>query len=802
MDAFLNMTPPLVCLFLITLFSTVSLHASTDESGSGDRFNFSSLVGRRSQADKVSSNDFPNGIAPVDVKDEGNENDPDTGLGMVTQEYSIGQTEVTAQQYCKYLNVVATGDNYLLFYNEKMGTDPNVASIVRNVINGKNKYSIITDEHGDRGKFPIVYVNLYQSARFCNWLQNKDTPGLTGDALTERGAYTLDGKSSGSIVRNVGAVWFIPTESEWYKPAYYKGGGLREGYWHFANRSDWAPSNSLKAKVNAANYYCSSYTKKGPPYLTPANYFKKSVGTYNTYDMGGNVAEWVATEEENGKYVARGGSWKSSYYGTTMLGKCDVADWGFDLSKWARPAYDPTQGYDNIGFRVATSILVDSTPPSRVAPGMVELSPTETIAAPFVILAGIGTIFAGKKIDDCRRDVATSRLQAEEQTRMRESTEGDAEGDDQAIQNAPNGQGWNQHTRGGISLSVMHNFLPSSPLTQRQIENFKQQRQEMKDQGLLPETPASIASSRQAGESILQSQKKLSIGQWEQEEIREVMRKINPLFEAAVEKQETFKLFLKEHGETDPAGLAQVEAICDAYDAYVGAVLEAANKIKEQFASEREVWIPWRRVAINVAVEAVLLRSYMIRPYEQPDVSIKESEVTRLRNDAKQKALDTILKNYPNLLDGNAPGAIDELEKYNEELQRALEKHKKYSGIPPMTNLVNASQLEEQIKQILKQRVVVSPGSAAGFRSIYDKDGLEDVNPMSNPLVRKNLAQKFKEVKTVPGNAATELCIIEKTNEQHAEDVFSNEKKDDDTKSQQSENSDNEAASPYTCTIM
>lgn len=200
------MPSPLVCLFLITLFSTASLNASSDQGGSGDRFNFSSLVGRSDQADQVSSSDFPDKITSVDVKDAGNENDPDTGLGMVTQEYSIGQTEVTAQQYCKYLNVVATGDNYLLFYNEKMGTDPNVASIVRNVINGKNKYSIITDEHGDRKKFPIVYVNLYQAARFCNWLQNKDTPGLTGDALTEQGAYTLNGKSSGPIVRNVGAV--------------------------------------------------------------------------------------------------------------------------------------------------------------------------------------------------------------------------------------------------------------------------------------------------------------------------------------------------------------------------------------------------------------------------------------------------------------------------------------------------------------------------------------------------------------------------------------------------------------------
>jgi len=417
------MRQPIV-IFLTLSISAILSHSALSSENTGDQFHFEALACRNSNALLATAQDLPDNIVAVSVKDEGNENDPDTNLGMVIQEYSISQTEVTARQYCTYLNQVATGENFELFYNEKMGTDPNVASIRRDVVDGKNVYTIIVDSEGDRGNFPIVYVNLYQAARFCNWLQNQNTPGLKGNDLTEHGAYTLNGKSSGPIARNPDAVWFIPTESEWYKPAYYKGGGLRAGYWNFANRSDWAPSNVFDGGVNSANYEISSYTKKGPPYLTDVDHFKKSVGFYNTLDMSGNVAEWVQTEETQGvfplKYVARGGSWKSLYYGAGFENKCDVANWGVELSKWSRPAYDPTQGYDNVGFRVATSLLVNSAPPVNPASRERELTPAEVIEAPLAILIGIGVIFSGKKVMEYRQNVEAAKM-ASEQKRNREA---------------------------------------------------------------------------------------------------------------------------------------------------------------------------------------------------------------------------------------------------------------------------------------------------------------------------------------------------------------------------------------------
>ena len=626
---FLNMTSPLVYLFLITLFSAVSLNASTDKGESRDQFNFSSLVARSGQRIVTSLSDFPDEISPVSVKDEENENDPDTGLGMVIQEYSIAQTEVTANQYCSYLNVVAAGDNYLLFYNEKMGSDSNVASIKRAVVDGKNQYSVIQDKQGDRGDFPIVYVNLYQAARFCNWLQNQNIPGLTVDELTENGAYTLKGKSSGPIARNPEAIWFIPTESEWYKPAYYKGGGLKEGYWHFANRSDWAPSDSLNGGENSANYCSLGYTKQGPPYLTPVDYFKQSVGTYNTYDMSGNAAEWVATEEKQGasplKYIARGGSWKSLYYGTTLGSKFNGADWGLELSKWSRPAYDPTQGYDNIGFRVATSLIVNSAPPDKAAPGAGELTPTQTVEVPFIALAGVAAFFPGKKINDCHRNAEITRVTQE--NRREEAGESTTE----------NFRGDQRNTSDVAHTKEKEKVPPMTPKNLREEQwRTEQSNAPIKGQSQIEKE---VNPKETPGKTLTKDEK---------EEIEVLIKSLENQLKEAEKKHNDYR-------EISSLSLTEAEKMCNTYHAYRNAISKAADKIKENLPKAYEIWIPWHTFTMNVSSQAMKLRHNLY--YPKSNVPLKqevsyEMEASRLRNDSNQKTLEyiTIVKNYKEAL--------------------------------------------------------------------------------------------------------------------------------------------------------
>ena len=663
-------------IILITFFSTTLLHASPSDSESGDRFNFSSLVGRGGPSRLASPGDIPDEITTVDVKDEGNANDPKTGLGMVIQEYSIAQTEVTANQYCNYLNVVATGDNYLLFYNEKMGSDPNVASIKRVLVDGKNQYSVIQDKQGDRGNFPIVHVNLYQAARFCNWLQNQSTPGLRGDALTERGAYTLNGKSSGPIARNPEAVWFIPTENEWYKPAYYKGGGLKEGYWNFANRSDWAPSSSLaESGVNNANY---NDAKKRPPYLTTVDYFKKSVGAYNTYDMSGNVAEWVTTEENQEaaplKYVARGGSWKSLYYGATLESKFDVADWGIELSKWSRPAYDPAQGYDNIGFRVATSLIVNSLPPATAAPGAAELTLTETVEAPLIALVGVAAVFSGKKLYDSRRNAETVRAAEAETVR---AAEAERKGRDRESA-AENQREEQRGTSATVRIREEKGPTPQGSFGEDKdpIKTFKNRAAKWNLHTIAGALEAHAVEAHAAKRSLQKNPEKLSMTQSEKEEIEASIEGIDPLFTTAVQKYQDYKSFLETNEKTSSKRLEELREMCDAYDAYATAVATRADNIKTQFSANHEVWIPWYSAAMNVSSEAMILRHaairlhYLFNAFILLDEPLK-AEVLILRYNSNQKTLQYIAT----------------INKYRDALQAAMGKQEN----PSQPNAVAAA---------------------------------------------------------------------------------------------------------------
>jgi formylglycine-generating enzyme required for sulfatase activity len=87
-------------------------------------------------------------------------------------------------------------------------------------------------------------------------------------------------------------MYFIPSEDEWYKAAYYKGGSTNAGYWAYPTRSNTTPSNVLSATgTNNANYYLGGYTDP-TNLLTPVGAFAGSPGPYGTYDMGGDLYQW------------------------------------------------------------------------------------------------------------------------------------------------------------------------------------------------------------------------------------------------------------------------------------------------------------------------------------------------------------------------------------------------------------------------------------------------------------------------------------------------------------------------------
>lgn len=258
--------------------------------------------------------------------------DPDAakGYGGVAYSYEIGAYDVTLDQYAVFLNAVAKADPYRLYYWQLAVTgnysgQPTGAGIVQSGAPGGYSYSVI----GDSGSDPVTFVSWLDAARFCNWLHNGQPRNL-GEAAgsTETGAYTLNGDTvKGLETRNPGAKWWIPSQNEWYKAAYYdpRLNGGAGGYWKYATQSNTPPGNTIGSEPNEANYrdgnqvYCVtpgvSTIKLHTNYLTPVGSFTHSASYYGTYDQNGDVDQWndaiinFTGYDGSMRRGLRGGSW-------------------------------------------------------------------------------------------------------------------------------------------------------------------------------------------------------------------------------------------------------------------------------------------------------------------------------------------------------------------------------------------------------------------------------------------------------------------------------------------------------------
>jgi len=182
-------------------------------------------------------------IPTVPIGNPGNGNDPLTGnlYGGVAYSYRIGTTEVTNAQYVAFLNAKAASDP-LALYSPLMGSLVR-GGITQSGVSGGFTYAATTNM-ADK---PVNFVSWYSSIRFANWLNNGQ-----GTGATETGAYTLgplnpDGTpvNVDSITRNAGATWFLTSENEWYKAAYYQPaaqGGDADNYWLYPTASNSAPT--------------------------------------------------------------------------------------------------------------------------------------------------------------------------------------------------------------------------------------------------------------------------------------------------------------------------------------------------------------------------------------------------------------------------------------------------------------------------------------------------------------------------------------------------------------------------------
>ena len=132
-------------------------------------------------------------------------------LGAVTEVYRIGKYETTNAQYVEFLNAVAATDTHGLYENPGF-------FIRRSGPPGSFRYSTTPGV----ANLPVIDVSFYSSLRFANWMHNGQPTGAQDNTTTEDGAYTFTGTTRVGF-RNPGAKFFLPTEDEWFKAAYFDG---------------------------------------------------------------------------------------------------------------------------------------------------------------------------------------------------------------------------------------------------------------------------------------------------------------------------------------------------------------------------------------------------------------------------------------------------------------------------------------------------------------------------------------------------------------------------------------------------
>ncbi len=241
--------------------------------------------------------------------------------GAVTYNYNMGKFEVSRDMVTKA--------------NAAGGLGLTLANMAAYNGNGLNR--------------PGTGVTWLEAARFVNWLNTskgfQPAYKFTTNNVTEGNSLwqpSDPGYNASNRYRNTGAHYFLPSADEWYKAAYYN--PVFGNYWDFptGSNSDPYPVASGTSNGNAVYWQPSG----GPADVQLAG----GLSAYKTMGMGGNVYEWLETEEDLSNNLSktnrllRGGAWfqtssnglSSSYLTSNHYGSQDVTV-GFRVASVAIP---------------------------------------------------------------------------------------------------------------------------------------------------------------------------------------------------------------------------------------------------------------------------------------------------------------------------------------------------------------------------------------------------------------------------------------------------------------------------------
>ena len=161
--------------------------------------------------------------------------------------------------------------------------------------------------------------------------------------------------SANDAGRLPGAKYFLPSEDEWYKAAYYDprseaNSGPRgdDNYWLFPTQSDDTPTlatadatgNINNDTANIMNVDGASWNGQSDNVTTVGSGGPGSASHYGAFDMGGNAQELIESIVSGTERARRGGAYRLGY-----------SDAWSSRRKSGEPA---TQSVGITGFRVAS----------------------------------------------------------------------------------------------------------------------------------------------------------------------------------------------------------------------------------------------------------------------------------------------------------------------------------------------------------------------------------------------------------------------------------------------------------------
>jgi formylglycine-generating enzyme required for sulfatase activity len=196
------------------------------------------------------------------------------------------------------------------------------------------------------GNQPAANISWYDAAAFVNWLNTSTGKTAAYDLAWNGSAWSMNLWSSEqawtaggtNLYRNKDAYYFLPSENEWFKAAYYNPSGTN--YFLYPTASSDAPTPVASGTIAGTAVYSQEFDQE-PAAVT----FAGGLSPYGTMGQGGNVYEWNESafggiySSPSGTRAVRGGRWTDSE---------------LILRSSRRSGFDPTAENFVIGFRVAS----------------------------------------------------------------------------------------------------------------------------------------------------------------------------------------------------------------------------------------------------------------------------------------------------------------------------------------------------------------------------------------------------------------------------------------------------------------